>query len=154
MPYRLVRQKLEVRATRDTIEVYKAGKRSPLTPASTAGAAMTDPEHMPAGSPGARRVDPVAAGPLGGERSARATAALVEKTSKSRPHPEHAYRACLGIMNLTKRYGPERVRARPANGRLSPGAVSYSPVKSILAEGLQRLPLQPTTAAACPAGRS
>ncbi len=38
-------------------------------------------------------------------------AALAEKMLDSRPHPEHSYRACLGLMNLAKRYGNERLGA-------------------------------------------
>jgi hypothetical protein len=33
---------------------------------------------------------------------------------RTRPHPEHGYRACLGLMSLVKRYGGERVTARAA----------------------------------------
>jgi transposase len=78
-----------------------------------------------------------------------ATAEMVEKILESRPHPEHAYRACLGLMNLAKRYGPERVGAA-CERALVAGAISYSSVKSILAENLDRLPL-PDTASAVPA---
>jgi hypothetical protein len=69
-----------------------------------------------------------------------ATGAVVEKILATKPHPEHAYRACLGIMNLAKKYGPERVGAASERALVT-GAVSYSSVKSILAEGLDRLPL-------------
>jgi transposase len=64
----------------------------------------------------------------------------VEKILATKPHPEHAYRACLGIMNLAKRYGNDRTGAA-CERALVTGAVSYSSVKSILAEGLDRLPL-------------
>ena len=69
-----------------------------------------------------------------------ATAALVERILATKPHPEHAYRACLGIMNLAKRYGNDRVAAASERALVT-GAISYSSVKSILAEGLDRLPL-------------
>jgi hypothetical protein len=69
-----------------------------------------------------------------------ATGALAERLLASRPRPEHAYRACLGLMNLAKRYGDERVGTACARA-LASGAVSYSSVKSILAEGLDRVPL-------------
>ena len=69
-----------------------------------------------------------------------ATAALVEKILTSRPHPEHAYRTCLGLMSLARRYGNERTGAA-CERALGAGATSYSSVKSILAEGLDRVPL-------------
>jgi transposase len=140
VPYRLVRQKLELRATRSTIEVYKAGKRVASHVREYGRRRyVTDPEHMPAAHRAHAEWTPSRLISWAGTVSP-ATAALVEKILDSKPHPEHAYRACLGIMNLAKRYGPDRVGAaceRP----LTTGAVSYSSVKSILAEGLDRLPL-------------
>jgi hypothetical protein len=68
------------------------------------------------------------------------TAVLAERMLASRPHPEHAYRACLGLMSLARRYGNERVGAACARA-LHSGATSYSSVKSILAEGLDKIPL-------------
>ncbi len=76
-----------------------------------------------------------------------ATATFVEKVLASRPHPEHAYRTCLGLMNLARRYGNERVGAA-CERALAAGATSYSSVKSILAEGLDRVP--PRSGAAPP----
>jgi transposase len=68
------------------------------------------------------------------------TAELVEAILASRPHPEHAYRATLGIIGLARRYGNDRVGAASARA-LAVGALSYTSVKSILAENLDRLPL-------------
>ncbi len=77
-------------------------------------------------------------------RSTSGSAAeLMEALLASRPHPEHAYRAGMGIMGLARRYGPERFEAACARAVAS-GAISYSSVKSILAEGLDRLPLPRT----------
>jgi transposase len=140
VPYRLVRQKLELRATREVIEVFKAGKRV-ASHAREYGRRryVTDPEHMPAAHRAHAEWTPSRLVAWAATVSA-ATAALVERILESRPHPEHAYRACLGIMSLTKRYGPDRVGAA-CERALASGAVSYSSVKSILAEGLDRLPL-------------
>ena len=60
----------------------------------------------------------------------------------TRPHPEHAYRACLGLINLAKRYGNDRVGAA-CQRALATGAVSYTSVKSILTAGLDQVPLTP-----------
>jgi hypothetical protein len=54
-------------------------------------------------------VDAVAADPLGRER--RPTAELVRIILESKPHPEMGYRACLGIMGLTKTYTGVRLEA-------------------------------------------
>ena len=66
---------------------------------------------------------------------------LAEKLLESRPHPEHAYRSCLGLMSLTRRYGTDRVGAACTRA-LRCGAISYTSVKSILAEGLDQVPLR------------
>ena len=62
-------------------------------------------------APGARRVDALAADPLGRARPGPATGRLVAEILRSRPHPEQGYRACLGIMRLGRRYGAERLEA-------------------------------------------
>jgi transposase len=77
-------------------------------------------------------------------------AALAEKILSSKPHPEHSYRACLGLMSLAKRYGNERLGAA-CERALASGAISYTSVKSILAQNLDRAPLQAPSAAPAPA---
>ena len=142
VPYRLVRQRLELRATATTIEVYRAGKRV-ASHAREYGRRryVTDPAHMPASHRAHAEWTPSRL--IRWARTVSAdTATLVEKILESRPHPEHAYRACLGIMSLAKRYGNDRVGAACARA-LASGAISYSSVKSILAEGLDQLPLAP-----------
>jgi hypothetical protein len=78
-----------------------------------------------------------------------ATASLVEQLLTSRPHPEHAYRACLGLMGLGRRHGDDRLGAA-CQRALATRAISYSSVKSILAENLDRLPLPGATPAPAP----
>jgi len=60
-----------------------------------------------------------------------ATAEVVEKILQSRPHPEHGYRACLGLMRLARAYGHERLAAACARA-LAVKAVSYTSVNSRL----------------------
>ncbi len=150
VPYTLVHQKLELRATQATVEVYKGGRRV-ASHAREHGRRryITDPAHMPPShrahlewTPSrlvdwARSVSPHAA-------------ALAEKMLASRPHPEHSYRACLGLMALAKRYGNERLGAA-CQRALASGAISYTSVKSILAQNLDRAPLPVASAAPAPA---
>jgi transposase len=139
VPYQLVRQRLELRATATTIEVYRAGKRVASHRREYGRRRyVTDPAHMPASHRAHAEWTPSRLISWAGTVSP-ATATFVEKLLASRPHPEHAYRACLGLMSLAKRYGPERLSAA-AERALGSGAISYSSVKSILAEGLDRLP--------------
>ena len=69
------------------------------------------------------------------------TARLAEAILSERPHPEHGYRSCLGILRLGKRYGHDRLEA--ACGRaLVAGARSYRHVDSILKNGLDRVAVE------------
>jgi transposase len=116
VPYRLVRQRLDLRATASTIEVFKDGVRV-ASHAREYGRRryVTDPGHMPASHRAHLEWSPsrlVAwAGTIGPE-----TGELVERLLASRPHPEHAYRSCLGLMSLARRYGNERMAAACARG--------------------------------------
>lgn len=40
-----------------------------------------------------------------------ATAAVVTRLLEARKHPEHGYRACLGLLGLAKRFTKERLEA-------------------------------------------
>ncbi len=140
VPHRLVKQKLELWATATTIEVYH-GHRRVASHVREYGRRryITDPAHMPAShrahaewTPSrlirwARTVGP-------------ATAQMTERILESRPHPEHGYRACLGLMSLAKRHGAERVEAACARA-VALRTIAYSSVKSILQQNLDRLPM-------------
>ncbi len=142
VPYRLVRQRLELRATATTIEIFQSRRRV-ASHAREYGRRryITDPEHMPASHRAHAEWTPSRLVAWAGTISAD-TAVFAEKMLESRPHPEHAYRACLGLMSLARRHGNERVGAACARA-LALGTTSYSSVKSILAEGLDKVPLTP-----------
>jgi transposase len=74
-----------------------------------------------------------------GPRTAELVAALMEQ----RPHPEHGYRACLGIIRLNTRY-PEPRLERACARALVHRAISYRSVEAILKHKLDE---QETTAA-------
>ena len=149
VPYQLVRQRLDVRATPTTVEVLKGGKRV-ASHAREHGRRrfVTDPAHMPASHRAHLEWTPSRliewAGTISGP-----TATLAERILATKAHPEHGYRACLGLMSLARRYGNERTGAACARA-LAVGAISYTSVKSILAEGLDRVPL-PSGPAPAPA---
>ena len=140
VPFQFVRQQLDVRATTTTVEVFRGGRRVASHPREHGRRRyITDPAHMPPSHRAHLEWTPSRLVAWAATVSPE-TAAFVERIMVSRPHPEHAYRACLGVMNLAKRYGNDRVGAACARAMAS-GAISYSSVKSILAENLDRLPL-------------
>ena len=62
------------------------------------------------------------------------TGAVVEHLLRSKPHPEQGYRACLGLLNLSREYGDGRLEAASALAvRL--GSPNRKSVKSILESG-------------------
>ena len=81
------------------------------------------------------------------EKTGDETARVVESILASRPHPQHGFRSCLGIMRLGKQYGDDRLEAACRRAMVI-GACSYKSIESILKHDFDRQPLpqQPETA--------
>lgn len=145
VPSTLMRQEVDVRATATTVEVYLRGERIASHPRSAErGQHTTTAAHMPRAHQAHAEWSPSRilgwAATVGPE-----TAKLAKAILEARPHPEQGYRSCLGILRLSKKYGPERVEA--ACGRaVAAGARSYRHVESILKHGLDRLAQTDTAA--------
>ena len=56
-------------------------------------------------------------------------------------HPEQAYRSCLGVLSLAKRYTPARLEAACARANAA-GILSYKGVHNILKHQLDHVPLE------------
>jgi len=139
VPYQLVRQQVEVRLTQTTVEILHRGQRvASHLRSCDRGRHTTISEHMPRHhreylewSPSrlirwAQQIGPAAA-------------AVVEQILVSRAHPAQGYRACLGILRLSR---PDRARLEAACGRaLALNALSYKSIASILKHGLEKQPL-------------
>jgi len=67
----------------------------------------------------------------------------VHSLLENRPHPEHGYRACLGLLNLSRRYGKGRLEAA-CERALSIHSPTYRSVNSILKRGLDKQTLAPS----------
>jgi hypothetical protein len=72
-------------------------------------------------------------------KTGEATARLVERILATRPYPEQGYKACLGIINLTRDYEPVRVEAA-ARRALKYQTCSYRSMKAILSAKLDQQP--------------
>lgn len=131
VPYQLVHESLEVRATATTVEVFSRGKRVASHRRShKRGGYTTLKEHMPKGHREYAEWTP--------ERVIRwsnqigpATSALVEKILSTKVHPQQGFMAALGLIRLEKPYGKERVE-RASRRALEVGANSYQFVKQML----------------------
>jgi transposase len=139
-PHRLVGEPVEVRAAAATVELFHHGRRV-SSHAREYGRKrfITIREHMPAAHRAHLEWTPSklvawgrSVGPAVGE--------LVETILTTRPHPEHGYRACLGLKRLVKRYGAERMSAACQRALLT-GGISYTSVDAILKNGLDRVPV-------------
>jgi transposase len=142
VPFRLVGEEVEVRATASTLEVFRREERVAAHPRShLVGRHTTDAAHMPKSHQAHSQWSPerlIAWGRTIGPETGR----LVEAILADRPHPEQGYRSCLGLLRLGKRYTPVRLE-RACTRALLAGARSYKHVDAILVRGLDQLPLAP-----------
>ncbi len=139
VPHTWVGRVLDVRATATVVEVFHKGVRIASHPRARGGGFTTCPEHMPKShrehrqwSPGrflnwAKDIGP-------------ATLQVVKRQLHERPHPEHGYRSCLGLLSHARRYGKTRLEAA-CERALAIHSPTYRSVTSILQQGLDREPV-------------
>ena len=148
VPYRFARQRVEVRFTATTVEIFQQGERlashlrSPHKGRHTTVEAHLAPAHQKVAGWNAQRfLD--GAGKIGPH-----TQAALEQVLRSRSHPQQGYRTCLGILRLATHYGAARLEGACARA-LQIRSVTYRSVASILKHGLDRQP-RPVLQAALP----
>ena len=139
VPYQLIHERLDVRLTDVTVEVFFKSRRVALHRHSDLkGKHSTLSEHMPKAHQQHLQWTPSRmirwAGQIGPQ-----TQNLVRLILESRPHPEQGYRSCLGLLRLEKRYSRERLEAACARA-LAFKAYSYKNVESILKKRLDQQP--------------
>jgi transposase len=150
VPYQLIHERVDVRATHSTVELLFKSKRV-ASHRRLRGRAQyaTDAGHMPRAHRAHAEWTPSRLISWAG-KTGPATAYLVKHIMENRPHPEQGYRACLGIMRMEKIHGSERLEAACRRaGQLK--SFSYTTVKNILASGMDRLPLDENTTEQRPA---
>lgn len=148
VPYRLIGEKVDVRLTATTVEIlYNSCRVASHKRSYKKGGYTTLKEHMPKSHQKHAEWTPsrminwaLKVGPK--------TAELVRKIIESKPHPEQGYRACLGIIRLSSRYGQARTEAA-CNRAIQTGAASFQSVKSILEKGLDRVPIEEAPVQLC-----
>jgi transposase len=139
VPFRLLRERLDVRLTATTIEAIHKGERVAAHVRSyVRGTHTTLREHMPPEHQQYADWSPSRFIQWAG-KTGTATAQLVEKIMAARTYPEQGYRSCLGIIHLGQHYEPERVEAA-AKRAIKYNTCSFRSVSAILAAGLDRQP--------------
>lgn len=150
VPYILVKQEVEVRFTSTTVECFHQNKRVASHPRHySRGAHTTTFEHMPKAhqkhlswTPGRFLNWALEIGP--------ATRDLVQHLLDNKPHPEHGFRSCLGLLQLAKQYSALRLEKACARA-LALGSPRRKSVASILKNGLENSPLPTAEAQDTPA---
>lgn len=61
---------------------------------------------------------------------------VIEEVLQSRKHPEQAFRVCLGILSLAKKYGDDRLN-KACGKALRFGTCSYRRIESMLRLGME-----------------
>jgi transposase len=139
VPYQYIHHDVEVRSTSNTVECFYKNNRIAVHMRSYARYKFTTlNEHMPKSHRAHVQWTP--------ERMKRwankigpQTHQFIEHMIASRPFPEQAYRACLGVLRLGERFGAERLEkaCRIAYGA---GATRYKSVEDILKNKLDLAP--------------
>jgi len=141
VPHSLLRQKVDVRVTAATVEIFHDGHRVASHPRSHRnGGYTTDPSHRPEAHQKHLEWTPSRM-IRWAEKTGPHTGTVVRQIIETKAHPEQGYRPSLGIIRLGDRYSPERLEAA-CQRALAIGGASYRSIKSILEHGLDRLPLE------------
>jgi transposase len=134
VPNHLVGRALDARITAGTVELLHRGQRVASHPRSAhKGGYSTVAAHLPAAHRAHLQWTPERLIHWGQSIGA-ATGELVARLLEQQRHPEHGYRACLGLLSLARRYGKERLEAAGLIA-LELGTARYTHVKAILVNG-------------------
>ena len=132
VPHALVGQVLEARITAAVVEILHRGQRVASHARNPRqGGFTTTAAHMPAAHRAHMEWTPQRLIHWG-QSIGPATAEAVTRLLAENKHPEHGYRACLGLLSLAKRYGKPRLEAA-CTLALQLGACRYRHVRDILA---------------------
>ena len=140
VPHALIKKKIDVRITNNTIECFYKSKRvASHIRSHHKGRHSTIKEHMPKSHQKWAEWTPQRfvrwAAKIGPH-----TQSLIENVLNSRTHPQQGFRSCLGILRLAKGYGNDRLEAA-CRRAVAIGGTSYRSVESILKHNLDQKPL-------------
>lgn len=131
VPHALVGQMLEARITTAMVEILHRGQRVASHARNSRHRGFTTTAaHMPAAHRAHMEWTPARLIHWG-KSIGPATAEAVTRLMAENRHPEHGYRACLGLLSLAKRYGKVRLEAACMLA-LQIGACQYRHVRDIL----------------------
>lgn len=139
VPFQHIQKLVDVRATAKTVECFCGNQRIAVHVRSHKRYGYTTlSEHMPPAHAAHAKWTP--------ERMRNWARSIGEQTAKfmehmivSRPFPQQAFRACLGVLRLGKIYGNDRLEQACARA-LAVGATRYQQIESMLKNRLENSP--------------
>jgi len=138
VPNHLCRLEVQIQATQKSIGVFYQGKQVAIHPRQHfKGKYTTDPSHMPESHRKHSQWSPTRLLNWGAQIGEHAQK-LVELMLKRKKHPEQAYRACLGLLNLSKKYDSARLE-KACERAIRINSPNYRSVASILKTGLDQV---------------
>jgi len=146
VPYQLVKEEVMVHAGDNTVEIFYQGRQVSVHVRShRTGAHSTHAEHM---AKAHRKHDQWTPQSLlnWGANIGEHTLAVIQYQLESRRHPEHGYRASLGLLSLSKKYGKDRLEAACQRARHI-GGMHYKNINAILKNSMDKVPLDTEKAA-------
>jgi transposase len=140
VPYQLVKEEVMVHAGDTTLAIFHRGRQVATHPrVHRAGGHTTDAAHMAKAHRKHQEWSPQRflrwADSIGPH-----TQTVIQYQLESRRHPEHGYRACLGLLNLSKKYGKERLDAA-CHRATQIGGMHYKNIAAILSNSMDKVPL-------------
>lgn len=134
VPYRFTGKKLVIMYTKRMVEIYCNNERIALHRRERTGKYTTLTEHMPphhqyvAGWTPERFIN-------WGTKLGSDVKLVIEHILSEAKHPQQAFKVCMGILSLEKKYGQDRLNNACARSRQF-GYYSYKGIKNILINGL------------------
>ena len=139
VPHTLLHQPVEIRASEHMVEIFHKGQQVALHPRSrAAGRFSTRPEHMPSSHRFVLELNAdwllQQAQAVGPQTTQYLTALL-----RARAFPEQAYRSCLGVLSLARKY-PSSLLETACQRLLEAHLLSYGDLKSELEASVRQSP--------------
>ena len=130
-PYALIHKELHVRLSQKVVEIFHGSERVASHLRSyIAGHYETEPSHMPSNHREYAEWNPDRIVRWAGSTGPN-TAKAVHLILNRHVHPEQAFKSCMGVISLGKKYGPDRLESACARA-VSFGCPTYRSLKSIL----------------------
>lgn len=141
MPHHCVGERVEVHATDQLIEIYLHQQRIATHVRKFHPGMTTEPGHMPERHVKHQQWSP---GRLMNWAQTLGPDVLewVKRQLQRKAHPEQAYRVCLGLLNLNRRYPAARINQACALANQA-SLFKLKSIKAILQSNVDQLPASP-----------